>query len=112
MIKRYVREQAGSNSQGRGRPFGVIVAQSVGDHVHVGWSQCNPSDTFQKDLGTQIAMGRMNKCPVIFNPEVCSTEVCSTDGRDFSFFRQETHLTLIQVVHDLMCNQSNEIENS
>ena len=50
MLVKYVREGS--------RMVGCVVAIGAGQ---VGWSVCNPSDRFNKDLAVKIASGRAEK---------------------------------------------------
>lgn len=51
-IIKYVRDR-------KGKPRGVIVATKVEEtRYSIGWSLCNPADSFNKRMGLQIAIGR------------------------------------------------------
>lgn len=65
MLKIYVRSEDPYQPMSRGIPFGVVVAQSDGDNgVNVGWSQCSDHDHFDRELGTRIAVGRLQNSPM------------------------------------------------
>jgi hypothetical protein len=54
-VKRYIRDE-------KNNPRGVVVFVKDGDKELFGYSLCNPSDKFDKKLGTTIALARAT-CP-------------------------------------------------
>lgn len=60
----------------RGIPFGVVVGKPIEDgKIAIGWSQCNPIDRFDKHLGTQMAVGRLEKDPIIIDQNTDPSEI-------------------------------------
>lgn len=44
MIRQYVRKR-------NKKPVGILVAFKDDNGVHIGWSQCNKTDRFDKEIG-------------------------------------------------------------
>jgi hypothetical protein len=61
LIRKYIRNRAGDK-------IGVIMADKSKLSTmkyHVGWSLTNKKDTFNKELGVEIAKGRITKAQTI-----------------------------------------------
>ncbi len=60
--------------------IGTVVALN---RDTIGWSQCNPKDTFNKALGVEIAVGRANKGsktrPVLISIPIADNRYCKID---------------------------------
>lgn len=55
-LKQYIKRRRG----GRDVHAGVMLAVKTCDNVHIAWSKCKlKADKFDKDLGTEIARGRL-----------------------------------------------------
>lgn len=60
-LKQYIRD-ANNN------PIGVMVAKFYKDNYCIGYSICHPNETYNKELGLKIAIGRMN-CKRLLKPK-------------------------------------------
>lgn len=55
MIKQFIRDDLSN------RRKGIMVAFISNNELKIGYSACNPSDTFDPKLGEAIAIGRAHK---------------------------------------------------
>jgi hypothetical protein len=46
-----------------GKPFACVASEVVDGSVRFGLSVCNPKDSFKKEMGRKIALGRMQTVP-------------------------------------------------
>ena len=60
MIVKYLREKK-DGEKGRGKPIGCVIALS---EDKIGFSLCNPIDTWDRNRARQIAIGRANKIDI------------------------------------------------
>lgn len=62
MLIKHIRNESG-------HPYGVVIAQLIGDEVYVGWSLVNTKkgDRYNKRLGKNIATGRVFNMQEIAN---------------------------------------------
>lgn len=112
MLKRYVRRYDENQPESRGNPMGVIVARPNVELglVDIGWSQCSSQDHFNKDLGTQIAMGRLEKAPI----SISSENIAHGDNLRSIFpdsWNRRMINTLITVVKEISENPNRYAEN-
>lgn len=79
MLINYVRDK-------KGRPFGVVVA--TGRNL-IGWSKCNKSDKWNRELGLKIAANRSSSCvpsDVVDVPKDMVTHYMSMVTRSRKYF--------------------------
>ena len=97
MLKMYARKNDPNQPNSRGIPFGVVVGQPTEDgNVVIGWSQCSDSDHFDRNLGTTIAIGRLNRCP--------ASGDLAVSGYNDPAWRQEFVDTVQRVVNEIKSN--------
>ena len=98
MLKMYVRSFDFYQPLSRGIPVGVVVGVPDADGgIHIGWSKCSNKDNFNKELGTEIAVGRLKNRPVKFSNPSCV--VSEDDSWDFEMLS-----TVRRVVSEIQSN--------
>lgn len=75
----------------KGNPKGVVVASLIDGNVRIGWSLTNESsgDTFDKDMGMRIAIGRINVGSNAIVPIAVNKIIQSLVGRSKKYFKTD-----------------------
>lgn len=74
-----------------GDPRGIVVAQSIDDKIHIGWSFVNKKsgDKFNKERGLQIAIGRIEKNTNSVIPRDVNVVVDIIANRSRAYFKKD-----------------------